>query len=83
MNTNFVYAGEEATVKDAIEQVRLMAEDIDHVYHIYILKASEELIGFVPIKYLLIHPLDTKLKNILSEDLITVTPEVDQEEEPT
>ncbi len=80
MNTDFVHVSEEASIADAIEQIRLTSNDIDHIYHVYVLKLNEELVGFVPIKYLLIHPLDTKLKTILSEDLITVTPEVDQEE---
>ncbi len=80
MNTDFVHVGEDATIADAIEQVRLKSDDIDHIYLIYVLGLNEELLGFVPIKYLLIHPLDTKLKNILSEELISITPEVDQEE---
>lgn len=80
MNSDFVHVNEEAAITEAIEQVRLKAEDIDHIYHIYILKTNGELVGFVPIKSLLIHPLNTKLKTILSEDLFTVTPEIDQEE---
>jgi len=80
MNTDFVHVGEEAVIADAIEQVRLKSDDIDHIYHVYVLNANKELIGLVPIKYLLIHPLDTKLKSILSEDFITVTPDMDQEE---
>ena len=80
MNTDFVSVGENATIAEAIDQVRLKSEDIDHVYQIYILKPDEELIGQVPLKFLLIHPLDTKLNTILSDELITVTPEVDQED---
>ena len=80
MNSDFVYVEEDDTIADAIEQVRLKSEDIDHIYHVYILKSNGELVGLVPIKYLLTHPLNTKVSTILSEDLITVTPEMDQEE---
>jgi magnesium transporter len=80
MNTIFVNVNEDAIIADAIEQVRKYAEDVDHIYQIYVLNDNEELLGLVPIKYLLIHPLNTKLKTVLSEEFITVTPDVDQEE---
>jgi len=80
MNSDFVSVDEEATIANAIDQVRLKAEDIDHIYHIYVLKSNGELAGLFPIKFLLTQPLDTKVSTILSDDLISVTPEMDQEE---
>lgn len=80
MNSDFVHVYENALVSDAIEQVRLKADDIDHIYHVYVLKENDELIGYTLLKSLLIHPLDTKINSILEEDLVTVNPETDQEE---
>jgi magnesium transporter len=79
MNSDFVHVYENATIADAIEQVRLKADDIDNIYNVYVLKQHDELVGFVHIKSLLIHPLDTKINTILEEDLITVNPHDDQE----
>jgi magnesium transporter len=79
MTSDFVHVNEEATIADAIEQVRLKADDIDHIYYIYVTQPNEKLIGFILIKSLLIHPLDTKVVNILEEELITVHPDDDQE----
>lgn len=80
MNSDFVHVNENATIADAIEQVRLKAEDIDHIYHVYVLKTNEELVGYALLKSLLINPLDTKINTVLEEDFVTVTPETDQED---
>lgn len=80
MTSNFVYVGEDATVKDAIEEVRKNAEEFEHIYNIYVLKDDDELVGVIGLKSLLINPLYLSVKNILDEDLIFVTPFMDQEE---
>lgn len=79
MNSEFVSVTENATVSDAIEQVRLKADIIDHIYYIYVTKPNGELIGYLLLKSLLIHPLDTRVSDILEEELITVHPDDDQE----
>jgi len=80
MNSTFVAVLESHTIKDAIDEIRKFADDIDHIYQLYVLKPTEELIGTVLIKALLINPLDTRISSVMEEDLIYVTPEVDQEE---
>lgn len=80
MNSTFVAVQESHSIKDAIDEIRKYADDIDHIYQLYVLKPTEELIGTVLIKSLLINPLDTKISSVMEEDLIYVTPEIDQEE---
>jgi magnesium transporter len=80
MTSNFVYVHSNATIKDAIAEVRKNAEEFDHIYHIYVLKENEELLGIVSLKSLLTNPLQKKVKSVLQDNLIFVTPEVDQEE---
>ncbi len=80
MTSNFVFVRDNAKVNDAINEVRKNAEEIDNIYHIYVLDSTDELLGIVPLKSLLTNPLDTPVKDILEEDLIFVTPEMDQEE---
>lgn len=79
MTSDFIHVLEDATIADAIEQVRKKADIIDHIYYIYVTKQNEELTGFILLKSLLLHPLDTKVSTILEEDLITVHPDDDQE----
>lgn len=80
MTSNFVFVNSKATIKDAIAEVRENAEEFDHIYHIYVLKENEELLGIISIKSLLTNPLQKKVTKVIEEDLMFVTPEVDQEE---
>ncbi|KAB2842940.1 MAG: magnesium transporter [Melioribacteraceae bacterium] len=80
MNSDFVYVDENATVQDAIEEVRKHADEYEHIYHIYVLKETDELVGYVILKSLLLNPLDTKITSIVEEELFYVTPDKDQEE---
>ena len=80
MTSNYVYVHSNATIKDAIAEVRKNAEEFDHIYHIYVLKDNDELLGIVTLKSLLINPLQKKVKSVIQEDLMFVTPEMDQEE---
>jgi len=80
MSSDFVYVGHKATVKDAIRQVRLHAEDFENIYHIYVLKSDDTLVGVVGLKALLINPLKKAVTEIMNEDLIYVSPYDDQEE---
>lgn len=80
MTSNFVFVDSNATIKDAIEEVRKNAEEFDHIYHIYVLKENDELLGIVSLKSLLTNPLQNKITSVIEEDLMFVTPEIDQEE---
>ncbi len=80
METDFVFIREDATVADAINEIRENAEEIDHLFYIHVLSKTNRLIGIVGLKSLLTNNPDEKITNIMEEDLIFVTPDVDQEE---
>ncbi len=80
MNSDFLFIYDTQLVRDAIEEVRKNAEEIDNIYYMYVLKEDHTLVGIVSLKSLLTNPLDTPLHKIMEEDLVYVTPEVDQEE---
>lgn len=80
MTSNYVYVHSNATIKDAIAEVRKNADEFDNIYHIYVLKDNDELLGIVTLKSLLINSLQKKVKSVIQEDLMFVTPEMDQEE---
>ncbi len=80
MTSDFVYVNETASIKEAIEEVRKNAEEFEHIYYIYVLRDNDELVGIASLKSLLLNPLDTNVTAIISKDLITVNPEMDQEE---
>ncbi len=80
MSSDFVYVYDDATLRQAIRKVREHADEFEQIYHIYVLNKKNQLLGFVPLKELLTNPLRTKITDVMEEDLIYVTPDVDQEE---
>jgi len=80
MSSDFVFVYDDATLREAIKEVRRHADEFEQIYHIYVLNKNKQLLGFVPLKALLTNPLRTKITDVMEEDLIYVTPDIDQEE---
>ncbi|MDX1439004.1 MAG: magnesium transporter [Rubricoccaceae bacterium] len=80
METDFVAVPGTATVADATEEVRRMAEDVDDPYVVYVLDSEERLVGLVPLKRLILARATTPLLEIADTDFVKVEPELDQEE---
>ncbi|MFC2133340.1 magnesium transporter [Bacteroidota bacterium] len=80
MTSDFVFVTEDETVKDAIKVVRENADEFEHIYFVYVLTKRGKLVGIISLKKLLIFSPTTSVTSIMEEDLIYVTPEVDQEE---
>ncbi len=80
MSSDFVAVEDYETIRAAIREVRNNEENFDQIYHIYVLNNEEVLVGIVSLKSLLTNSLRTKITAVMEEDLIYVTPDVDQEE---
>ncbi len=80
MSSDFVAVEDYETIRAAIREVRNNEENFDQIYHIYVLNDEEILVGIVSLKSLLTNSLRTKITAVMEEDLIYVTPDMDQEE---
>ena len=80
MTNEFIAYPPETTVREAIEKFRKYAAEVETVYYIYIVDASETLLGVISLRELLLAPLDTKISDIMETKLKTVTPETDEVE---
>ncbi len=80
MAVEFVAVPDSWTVAEATEEVRRNAETVEEVYAVFVVDAAGGLVGVVSLKRLLLSPADMPIRNIMKADLISVTPEVDQEE---
>jgi len=80
MNTDFLAVNQNATVQDAINEIRANSELVEQIYLLYIIDNEEKLIGTVQLKNLIISDPTVKIKSIVDEDLITVNVLDDQEE---
>ncbi len=80
MATEFVAVGLEATVAQATDAVRANAEAVDPVFVVYATDADGRLVGLVPLKQLLLSPASTLVADIAERDVVSVEPDLDQEE---
>ncbi|HSG32779.1 MAG TPA: magnesium transporter [Thermodesulfobacteriota bacterium] len=80
MQTELAEVTDDSTVRDAINWIRLIADEIDDLQDIYVIDDAEKLLGMVSPKKLLLSNPSTKLKNLMVEPEVTVTPLIDQEE---
>ena len=79
MNTEFLAIAEEMTVEDALQQVRLLAPDVETVYYVYVIDNEDRLCGVVSLKELLVSQPRTQITDIMHTNLKTV--DVDAEPE--
>lgn len=68
------------TVGDAINMIRNRIKDSETVYTVYITDASRRLQGFVSVRTLLVNSDDTRLEDLIEEDVIYVTTTDDRED---
>jgi magnesium transporter len=80
MTTSFVSVSPDVTVADAVLAVRKHVEDRDEpIYNVYATRKNQ-LEGLVALRDLLLASPSQKLWEILRTNIISVTPETDQEE---
>jgi magnesium transporter len=80
MTTSFVPIDPNATVADAVLAIRRHVENRDEpIYNVYALR-NDKLEGIVSLRTLLLASPSQKLWEILKTNIISVTPETDQEE---
>lgn len=80
MATELVSVPHTATVAEATEEVRRLAEEVEPIYAVYVVNEENVLIGIVSLKQLLLTPAKTPILSILKEDFIAVNPSADQEQ---
>ncbi len=80
MGTEFIALPTTATVQDATEAVRELAEETEDIYAIFVTGEDEQLVGVVSLKALLLNPSYKRLEDIMDPEVIFVRVDVDQED---
>ena len=80
MSPDFMYLDEELSVGEAIAKVQKRSEEKEMVFYLYITYSDGKLAGVVSLRELLTNPPHRQLKNIMRENVIAVTTDMDQEE---
>lgn len=80
MQLELVAVPQSVTVKDAIEQIRACAGEVEDLHNLFVVDDGNKLVGVLPLRKLILASPDAVIETIVDSDPISVTPEVDQEE---
>ncbi len=78
MTTDHLALSEELTVEEAIEQVRKARNK--EVFYIYVVDSRNHLVGVLSLRQLILADPDTRLREVMNPEVISVRADMDQEE---
>ncbi len=79
MTTEALTLPAETTVRDAMEYIRKKGRDFETIYYTYVVGENQELVGVLSLRDIFLADLDSKLKDIMNPDVISVPAGMDQE----
>jgi len=80
MTTEYISLQRNMTVEAALEKVRRQAKDKETIYTLYVTNSSKKLGGVLSLKELLMADSGAKIEDIMSQKVISVSTDTDQEE---
>ena len=80
MQTELVEVKDSSIIKDAINWIRLIAEDVPDFYQIYVTNENDKLVGTVSLKALILADSTAAIKSIMEPIEICVEPNLDRQE---
>ena len=80
MAKELVAVNENWTVQTCLKEISQQAEDIDEIYYVYVVDDDYRLKGILSLKRLILQPTQTKIKNLVTEEVHSVNVNADQEE---
>jgi magnesium transporter len=80
MTTEYVRLKEDMTVDEALNYIRRVAIDKETIYTCYVTDAKRSLVGVVSAKSLLVSDRETKISDIMEENVVSVNTLEDKED---
>lgn len=80
MTPEFITVTETATVVQTVEKIRKLSEELESVHYVYTVDDEGALTGALSLRSLVLAAPDEEVSGLVSRDLITVSPDADQEE---
>src|SRR6056297_809477 len=80
MAKELITVNENWNITTCLREMRKQAEDINEIYYVYVVDDEQKLKGTLSLKKLLLTPTNTKIKNIINEDVIAVKADTPSEE---
>lgn len=79
MAKEYVAVNANCTVDEAIEELRKMREEVEEIYQCYVIDDDGKLVGYVPLKNLILADSHTLVRDIIDEDVFAIDRAMDQE----
>lgn len=80
MTQKFVRIPPNITVSQALQHLRRVDSEVETVNDLYVLNGGNRLIGVVSLREVITSPPERRISDIMETDVITASPETDQEE---
>lgn len=80
MTREFVSISKDASVEEAISQIRAASEDVEDIFYVYVVDNDGVLVGVISLIYLIKSKPNIKIKDFMYSDVISVPTDMDQEE---
>jgi magnesium transporter len=80
MTRGYVALHKDMTAGEAVTFLRARKPDADEAYYLYVLDAANRLQGVVNLRQLIVSEPETRIEDVMTRDVISVRPDVDQEE---
>ncbi len=80
MTTEFVEIKPYMTCREALDHIKKVGHDKVTIYTCYVTSPTKELLGYVSLRLIVTSPKETRIEDLMYEDVITVTTTDDQEE---
>jgi magnesium transporter len=80
MTRGYVALHKDMTVREAINFLRSSKPLAEEAYYLYVLDAEDKLQGTVSLRQLVVSDPNTRIEEIMTREVISVSPEADQEE---
>ncbi|MEE2975573.1 MAG: magnesium transporter [Thermodesulfobacteriota bacterium] len=80
MQTELIQVKDSSLIKDTINWIRLIADEVPDFYQIYVTNENDKLVGIISLRALILADPSSNVKSTMEEIKVSVNPEVDQEE---
>jgi magnesium transporter len=80
MTTEVLYLSEELSVKSALEFIKKRAKEFETIYYVYLVDNEDKLSGVASLRDLVVSPSKSRLRDVGNPEIISVHPDMDQEE---
>ena len=80
MTTEYIALNKDLTIRQAINKIKEITPKTEYIQTIYVTNENKKIVGTVRLREILVADEKQKLEDIVNENFVYVTPDVDQEE---